>query len=293
MSDTQQDGRQQVRRDALANFLRSRRARLTPQDVGMAPGLRRRTPGLRREELALLAGVGVTWYTWLEQGREINPSPEVLTSLARTLRLDEAETDYLFRLAGSQPAPHAGHPAARVPAALERLVRAQSPAPAFLMDADWDVRTWNPEAEALLDFSCWEAEDRNLAWIVFAHGPARTRTVGWEYHARRTLAQLRAAYAERGGDTTPGGRRLAELIRRLREAFPEANGWLDEHQVQDRSGTAKDLIHEQLGPLHFDQVLLRAPDGLQLVVLSPRDEATADRLPPLALTIREVAESSR
>ncbi|GAA1982864.1 helix-turn-helix transcriptional regulator [Kitasatospora viridis] len=279
-----------MRRDALANFLRSRRARLTPADVGMAPGVRRRTPGLRREEIAVLAGVGVTWYTWLEQGREINPSPEVLGSLARTLRLDTAETDYLFRLAGSQPAPRQPSGAAEVPAALVRLVRAQSPAPAFLLDPDWTVRAWNPAGEALFDFSAWEPEDRNLAWIAFAHLPNRARTVDWEHHGRRLLAHLRAAYAERGGQRTEAGRRIAALLRRLREHFPEANTWLDEHQVQDRAGAAKDLLHEELGVLRFDQVVLAAPGGLELVVFSPRDAATESLLPLLTAQQAERAE---
>jgi transcriptional regulator with XRE-family HTH domain len=276
--------RQQVRRDALADFLRTRRARLTPADVGMAPGVRRRTPGLRREEIAVLAGVGVTWYTWLEQGREINPSPEVLRSLARTLRLEPAESDYLFRLAGNQPAPPVLSAPPELPAALVRLVQAQSPAPAFLMDADWTVRAWNPEAEALFDFSVWELEDRNLAWVAFAHRPGRARTVDWERHGRRVLAHLRSAYAEHGGEATAGGRRMAALLERLREHFPEAAAWLDDHEVQDRKGADKDLEHERLGPLRFDQIVLRAPDGLQLVVLSPRDLATADRLPLLTAT---------
>ncbi|MFE9421701.1 helix-turn-helix transcriptional regulator [Kitasatospora sp. NPDC006697] len=281
---------QQVRRDALANFLRTRRARLTPADVGMAPGVRRRTPGLRREEIAVLAGVGVTWYTWLEQGREINPSPEVLGSLARTLRLDTAESDYLFRLSGAMPAPRPLPDTVEVPAALVRLVHAQSPAPAFLIDADWAVRAWNPSAEGLFDFPAWEPEDLNLAWIAFAHLPGRARTVDWEQHARRLLAHLRSTYAARGGQDTAAGRRVAALLRRLREHFPEADAWLDEHQVQDRAGAAKDLLHERLGPLRFDQVVLVAPDALQLVVLSPRDAETADRLP--LLTAGETAPAA-
>ncbi|WP_181442134.1 helix-turn-helix transcriptional regulator [Streptomyces tateyamensis] len=271
----------QQRRTALANFLRSRRARLSPQDVGLPAGGRRRTPGLRREELAVLAGVGVTWYTWLEQGREINPSPEVLAALAGTLRLDPAETDYFFRLAGSQPGPHPDRPVRGIPAALNRLLAAQAPSPAYLLDADWDVRAWNPQAEALLNFSQYDPVDRNMAWLVFANPLSRARTVDWEYHARRTLAQLRASYAERGGAETPGGRQLAALIARLRGAFPEADAWLDEHEVQERAGTAKDLLHERLGPLCLDQIVLRAPEDLQLVILQARDEATAARLPHL------------
>ncbi|MFC8453260.1 helix-turn-helix transcriptional regulator [Kitasatospora sp. NPDC057223] len=269
-----------TRRTALSNFLRSRRAGLTPEDVGMAPGLRRRTPGLRREELAVLAGVGVTWYTWLEQGRAINPSPEVLASLARTLRLDHAETEYLFRLAGSHPRAEQGAVPERVPGALLRLMHAQSPSPAFLIDADWDIRAWNPQAEALFEFSRWSAQECNLAWVVFANETHRARAVDWERHARRILAQLRAAYGERGGDDSPGARRLAELIARLRAGFPEAARWLDEHQAQERSGTEKELVHEVLGLLRIDQLVLLASGEpqLELVVLAPRDGETAERL---------------
>ncbi|GAA2748611.1 MULTISPECIES: helix-turn-helix transcriptional regulator [Kitasatospora] len=268
----------EFRRRALSSFLRARRAGVTPEQVGLAPGVRRRTPGLRREELALLAGVGVTWYTWLEQGREINPSPEVLTSLARTLRLDRAETDYLFRLAGCPPRAEEPEPGRRVPAALVRLVQAQAPSPAFLIDADWDIRTWNAPAEALLEFSRWAPGERNLGWVVFANEKNRRRTVDWERHARRTLAELRAAYGERGGDSSPAAQRLAALIHRLRASFPEADRWLDEHRVREKAGTEKELEHETVGLLRIDQVVLRAPGGFQLVVFAPRDTDTAERL---------------
>ncbi|WP_405013878.1 helix-turn-helix transcriptional regulator [Kitasatospora sp. NBC_01539] len=272
----------QVRRRALSSFLRSRRARLSPADVGMAPGVRRRTPGLRREELAVLAGVGVTWYTWLEQGRDINPSPEVLAALARTLRLDEAESAYLFRLAGCAPLPAVPEAAPEVPEVLRRLVESQAPAPALLVDAAWDVRAWNASAEALFALSACAAAERNLAWAVFANDAHRARVVDWERHARRTLAELRSAFGELGGESSPAGARLAALIRRLRASFPEADRWLDEHAVQQRHGTEKTMLHETVGELLIDQVALRAAGGFQLVVLAPRDEATAERLTRLA-----------
>ncbi|MFF2045372.1 helix-turn-helix transcriptional regulator [Kitasatospora sp. NPDC058170] len=276
MTDTE------VRRTALSSFLRSRRARLTPEDVGMAPGVRRRTPGLRREELAVLAGVGVTWYTWLEQGRAINPSPEVLTSLARTLRLDRAETAYLFRLAGSEPRESGAQVPVEVPAPLLRLMHAQWPAPAFVTDADWDVRAWNPSAEALFGLAGLAPEDRNLVRVVFGNRLHRTRTVDWELHARRFLGELRSAYAERGCDGDAAGLRLARLIAWVREEYPETEDWLDEHRVQERAGAEKDLLHEEVGLLRTDQLVLRAPDGLQLLVLSPRDAETGERLRRLA-----------
>ncbi|BFV59934.1 helix-turn-helix transcriptional regulator [Kitasatospora sp. CMC57] len=263
----------ELERKALSSFLRTRRARLTPEQVGLAPGARRRTPGLRREELALLAGVGVTWYTWLEQGRRINPSPEVLGSLARTLQLDRAETAYLFRLVGgTDPAAPPSEPPSEVPAPLLRLMEAQSPSPAFLLDADWDLRAWNAPADALLGFSACAPADRNLAWQVFANEKNRRRTLDWELHARRILAQLRTAYGERR--TT----RLADLITRLRAEHPDADRWLDEHEVQERAGTAKDIAHETVGLLRIDQLVLRTEGDVQLVVLLPRDPETAERL---------------
>ncbi|MEU3564531.1 helix-turn-helix transcriptional regulator [Kitasatospora sp. NPDC006786] len=270
------------RRSALSSFLRSRRARLTPQEVGLAPGVRRRTPGLRREELALLAGVGVTWYTWLEQGRDIHPSPEVLASLARTLRLDRAETAYLFRLAGGHPLDGEVAAPGDVPAPLLRLMRAQWPAPSFVMDANWDIRAWNPGADALFGLTGRPPQECNLAWVVFGNPVHRARVEHWEEHARRFLAQLRSAYAERGGEATAVGRRLARMIRQVRGEYPEADRWLDEHQVAERSGTEKVIRHERVGVLRIDQHVLLAAEGLQLIVMSPRDAGTEERLRTLA-----------
>ncbi|MFF2148121.1 helix-turn-helix transcriptional regulator [Kitasatospora sp. NPDC058190] len=270
------------RRAELSSFLRTRRARLTPQDVGLAPGVRRRTPGLRREELALLAGVGVTWYTWLEQGRDIHPSPEVLASLARTLRLDRAETAYLFRLASSHPLDGEVTAAAEVPVALLRLMHAQWPSPAWVMDANWDVRAWNPGADALFGLSGRPPQECNLAWVVFGNAVHRRRVEHWEEHARRFLAQLRSAYAERGGEATAVGRRLGRMIQHVRGEHPEADRWLDEHQVAERSGAEKVVRHEELGELRIDQHVLLAAEGLQLIVMAPRDAETAERLRRLA-----------
>ncbi|MEU9043783.1 MULTISPECIES: helix-turn-helix transcriptional regulator [unclassified Kitasatospora] len=280
----------QERRTALSSFLRSRRARLTPQDVGLAPGVRRRTPGLRREELALLAGVGVTWYTWLEQGRDIHPSPEVLASLARTLRLDRAETAYLFRLSGSHPQDGEVAAPGDVPVPLLRLMHAQWPAPSFVMDANWDIRAWNPGADALFGLTGRPPQECNLAWVVFGNPVHRARVEHWEEHARSFLAQLRSAYAERGGETTAVGRHLARMIQQMRGEYAEADRWLDEHQVAERSGSEKVLRHEAVGLLRIDQHVLLAAEGLQLIVMAPRDAETEERLralapaPALALT---------
>src|SRR5689334_15098803 len=137
-----------ARRDELAAFLRARRARVGPEAVGLPPGPRRRTPGLRREELAQLAGVGVTWYTWLEQGRPINASVQVLSAVARALRLDPAERDHLFRLAGT-PAPPADPAAPVLDRTCQVILDGLDPMPAVISNGRFDVLLHNAAYDAL------------------------------------------------------------------------------------------------------------------------------------------------
>src|SRR5689334_2796484 len=175
-------------RDELAAFLRFRRERLTPDDVGLPGGGRRRTPGLRREEVATLAGVSTTWYTWLEQAREVTPSRQVLDALARTLQLSPAEHDYLCTLAGRSPAPvtEAGvHPTMR--AFVESLV----PNPAYIANETWDVLAYNRAQGALIDeYDKRPVEQRNVIWLMFNEPALRTRIVDWEGDARTMVAKF-------------------------------------------------------------------------------------------------------
>ncbi|MEV5570748.1 helix-turn-helix transcriptional regulator [Spirillospora sp. NPDC052269] len=262
-------------REALARFLRTRRARVTPAEAGIEPGVRRRTPGLRREEVATLSGVGITWYTWLEQGRDINPSPEVLGAISRTLRLDVPSRDYLFRLAGVHP-DDAPKPVRDVPEHLERLVRAQGDSPAVLMDAAWDVLAFNEAADAVYGYGDVPAEDRNVAYLLLTSPEQRKITRDWEEHAHRVVGELREAFARHPS----GAPALSALFARLREASPEAGRWLDERDVQHRAGNILKVVdHPDLGELRFVQTVLdpREAPGLQLVVLQP-DERTRARL---------------
>ncbi|HEY3090560.1 MAG TPA: helix-turn-helix domain-containing protein, partial [Jatrophihabitantaceae bacterium] len=138
------------RREELASFLRSRREGVRPQDVGLAPGARRRTPGLRREEVAQLAGVGTTWYTWLEQGRDVRASMEVLEAIAGALRLTPAERTHLVLLGrGEQPPPRRA-PAERVSPTLRRLVENLGGNPAYILGRRWDYLAWNRAATVIL-----------------------------------------------------------------------------------------------------------------------------------------------
>ncbi|GIG67365.1 MmyB family transcriptional regulator [Phytomonospora endophytica] len=276
----------EVRRTALADYLRVRRAALRPEEVGLAPGRRRRTPGLRREEVALLSNVGVTWYTWLEQGRDINPSPEILAALARALRLDDAGAEYLYRLAGCAP-PSAEPPRRTVPETLTRLMHAQSPAPALIVDAAWDLHGWNTAAEALYRYTDFAPADRNAAWVFFASPRIRAETVTWERHARRIVGELREGFAR----DVDG--RVEALLLRLRNGFPEAAGWLDEHEVTHRgAGITAVVEHPAAGELHLDQIVLRSAEapGLDLVVKLPvPGTGTAGRLRGLVAAQEAVA----
>jgi PAS domain-containing protein len=269
--------RSAAHRHELARFLRTRRARLTPAAVGLPPGGARRTPGLRREEVAVLAGVGVTWYTWLEQGREINPSDEVLASIARTLRLSDAETAHLFALA--RPAPAADHePVA--PAALRALVDSQDPAVAVLSDARFDVVAWNRSAEALFGYGSFPPDERNTVWLMFANPAMREILPDWAADARRLIAEVRG-----GSPAVLADPRFAALLDRLRREFPEARRWWDTHEVLQRGGLTKRFRHPVAGELLFERVVLRpvgAPE-LELKVLLPAEgTGTGERLIRLA-----------
>jgi transcriptional regulator with XRE-family HTH domain len=256
------------RRRELGEFLRLRRARVQPNEVDLPPGGPRRTPGLRREEVAVLAGVGVTWYAWLEQGRPINPSESVLASIGRALRLTYPETDHLFILAGLRPEvtggiTHMPH----VADMLRRLVEQQEPAVAFLMDARWDLVCWNRTAGALLGFD-WAAPDQlNVArQMLVADGYGRLLE-DKDRHARGMVAELRLASGRLVGDD-----QFRELIAGLRRDRQEVDEWWELGEVRCRMDTEKVFRHPDVGVIEVDEAVLRpasAPD-LQLTMLVPR-----------------------
>ncbi len=261
------------RRRELGEFLRIRRGQVQPAEVGLPPGGPRRTPGLRREEVAVLAAVGVTWYTWLEQGRPINPSEAVLGSIARALRLSYDETDHVFILAGLRREVHGQ--TARMPHVtdmLRRLVDQQGTAAAYLMDARWDLVCWNDRAGALLGFDAAAPEDRNVAWLMFAEDGYGALLEDREHHARGTVAELRLASGRLVGDQPFSG-----LLDRLRREQDEFGRLWDLGEVRCRMDTEKKFRHPVAGPIEVDEAVLRpasAPD-LQLTVLVPRPDSEA------------------
>jgi len=265
------------RQDELAEFLRSRRARLSPADVGLPPGLRRRTPGLRREEVAELAGIGTTWYTWLEQGRDIRVSADVLDNLARALRLAPDERAHLFRVAYRQPPPRPLEPREEAPPAAHRLLATLGAAPAYITGRRWDLLAWNAAAAAVFgDFGALPDDERNLVRLIFTNGEMRRRFVNWEGTAQGVIALFRADRGRYADDPW-----FAEVIDDLWRASPEFGRWWPRHEVRERSQRRKEVEHPVVGRLALEPTTLQmvgSPD-LKLVVYAPLpEEDTARKL---------------
>lgn len=260
MIDDSHGGSEQLTpRRELADLLRSRRDRLTPDDVGLPAGTRRRAPGLRREEVAQLAGVSTTYYTFLEQGRDVRPSQQVLAALAAALRLSPAERDHLFQLAGTTP-PSVGEPQAETIApAVAAMVNRLDPWPAYLKGGRWDVLAANRAARAL--FADWPARaptDRNLLRWMFTEPAARKIYVHWQHEAAAMLARFRAAATRRPYDP-----QFISLIDELHHASPEVRDWWPRHDVLPLGGGSKQLHHPALGDIAFEHTVLQVADHLE------------------------------
>src|SRR3954454_2249881 len=192
-SNGHKNGNGDRRRDELADFLRNRRASLTPDDVGLPNGGRRRTPGLRREEVAQLAGVGATWYTWLEQGRDVRASLEVLEAISSALRLTRAERAHLILLGRGEEAPPCKSPVERASASLRRLIANLGTNPAYIIGRRWDYLAWNDAATALLgDFGALPRSARNHVWQTFMAPRRRALFTDWELTYPLLVAKFRA-----------------------------------------------------------------------------------------------------
>ena len=255
---------------ALGQLLRSRRERLAPADVGLPPGARRRTAGLRREEVAQLASLSVTYYTFLEQGRQARPSEQVLDALAAALRMTQAERRYLLALAygPDDAAPDStadGAPATeRVSPGVADLVRRLEPSPTLVKGRCWDVLVANPAAREL--FGDWSGTPgmRNLVRWMFTSDAAREIYLEWEPEARAMLGRFRLATARHPGDP-----RVARLIAELRRDSPQVRDWWPAHDVSPIGGEGvKKLRHPRFGPVEYSHVILQVADHPDQVLVT-------------------------
>ena len=225
----------------LGAFLRSRRERLTPAEAGLPRTGRRRTPGLRREELAVLAGISATWYTYLEQGRDVQASDQVLGAIAVALGLDPSEKDHLFRLAGRAPAEA---PEETLPDEVAAVPGLLGPNPAYVIGATYDVLSHNAAAAEL--FPNLQANQPNFARWVFTDQESRHVLLDWEPEARGLLARLRTLAGRHPGDA-----RFTRLIDELHEASQEVRSWWPHHEVQAQGSGRKRLRHQRLGAVDY------------------------------------------
>ncbi|WP_274426088.1 helix-turn-helix transcriptional regulator [Chelativorans sp. YIM 93263] len=207
-------------RTDLSAFLRKHRERLTPADVGLPSSGRRRTPGLRREEVAALAGVGITWYTWLEQGREIGVSEDFLLRLSKILKLDDAECCHLFLLAHQRPPPPAAHHWPSVSPHVQQMMDDLTTRPAYVTNLRWDVIAWNAAADRLFGFSGKEPSARNMLRMAFADPDLRRRLIAWRSEAPRLLENFRCDLA-----LVPKDPPMLSLIEDLKKLSPDFRRW--------------------------------------------------------------------
>jgi transcriptional regulator with XRE-family HTH domain len=265
-----------MQRDQLADFLRRRREAIRPAEVGIADGPRRRTAGLRREEVATLAGMSVDYVVRLEQGRSSQPSTQLLAALARALRLSDDERDHLFHLAGHRPPPADG--VARLArAGLMRMVDLLGDTPAMVLSDLGEVLAQNRAAFLLMgDLTRFTGDRRYAIYRHFTDPAARAvhSPEEREHHARQLVADLRAAAGRRSCDPTVAG-----LVDRLRAASADFRRLWSEHEVAVRRADRKTFLHPRVGRLLMDCETLVTPDqGQQLIVLTPADAEARERL---------------
>lgn len=264
-----------VRRQALADFLRSRRERISPDQVGLPVGGRRRTPGLRREEVAQLAGVGVTWYTWLEQGRDIHASDQVLGAIANTLHLDPYERAHLFTLAG-QPEPPVHRECRAISPAIQLMLRQLEPLPAMVANARTDILAYNRSYDRMVGgLDRLPFEERNSLLLAFTDPAWRARMIEWDVAAPRLVAQFRAAMADHVAEPS-----WKCLVKRIREESPEFAAIWDQHEVRPHENLTKRYANSEVGHLELDYTHLwfGPRSEMRLTTYTPANEATRERI---------------
>ncbi|MER7806027.1 helix-turn-helix domain-containing protein [Streptomyces sp900116325] len=275
----------EVRRQELAGFLRSRRERITPEQVGLPRGRRRRTPGLRREEVAQLSAVGVTWYTWLEQARDIQVSPQVLDALARALLLDRSERSHLFSLAGAvDPAPGTECPS--ITPALREMLWQLDPIPACVQNSRYDILAYNRTYGRLLcDLDAVAPENRNCMLLSYTDENWRASVVDLPEMNRVMAAKFRASMAEHLAEPA-----WKALLKRLETASPEFREIWARHEVVGPGGRTKLFRNARVGLVRLDHtdLWLGPSTGPRLVTYVPADEESRERLERLhALALAE------
>lgn len=250
----------------LGDFLRTRRAKILPSQVGLPEGTRRRTIGLRREEVSFLSGVGLTWYTWLEQGRPITISSQVIESLARTLMLDKKETMHLYNLARLTPPTEIATYDDTVNPMLKHVLDNIEFSPATILDQRYNVIAWNRASEKLLyDYNKLDTSKRNMLRIIFTNEEYKKTIIDWESTAQSMLARFRIAYGKLVEDPY-----IKELVEELKSESKEFNSWWTMHNVEMEEEIVKSITHPILGELNFEYTsyMVLSDRNLKMTILT-------------------------
>ncbi|KRF03298.1 transcriptional regulator [Paenibacillus sp. Soil766] len=267
-----------TRLDELAQFLRTRRARISPEQAGLPNGGRRRTPGLRRGEVAQLSGVSVDWYTWLEQARNIQVSAQVLENIALALQLDLNERKHLFLLALQQLPADLTPVENTISLTLQNFLDLQGTSPAYVTDQRLNIVAWNKAANLIYgDYGAMSKLERNTVWRTFTSQYVRELLQGnWERHARHRLAHFRASYGKFAGDPW-----WMELIGDLNQVSAEFRAWWPQHDVLNGPEGKKINHHPTAGLLVFDQISFLVSDSPHLTVTINIPANDNDTIPKL------------
>lgn len=251
----------------LAEFLRSRRERLTPEEVGLPSGGRRRTPGLRREEVATLARVGLSWYTWLEQGREISVSSTFLDNLSRVLKLDATERRHLYLLAQQRPPCEPGRTWCVVPPLIIRLIEDLDARPCYVLNLRWDVLAWNDAADRLFGFSEQIPERRNLLWMLFTSKRLRQLLDPWEGQAVQIFSSFRRDFVQGTQDAE-----IVGLVKDLERVAPEFCDWWNRQDIHGPCQGIRYFRLDGIGQMVFEHTTLTVDVDrhLRLVYYAPQ-----------------------
>lgn len=262
----------------LGDYLKDRRAKLDPAAFGFSTA-RRRTPGLRREEVAQRANVSATWYTWLEQGRGGTPSADVLDGIANALSLTASEREHLFLLAQHRPPQPQYQAPEGITPQLQRILDSLEFSPAVIRTVSWDIIAWNRAAVLVLaDYGGLMPKERNLLRLLFCDPRSKQRTEDWEHHARIAVAAFRSEVARAGASES-----VAELVDELIQASPEFAAFWSDHAIQTYGDGIKQFRHSPVGPisLHYSSFSVDGYAGLSLMIFAPATPTDTDRIKSL------------
>lgn len=259
-------------RHELGEFLRSRRERISPEAAGLPSSGRRRTPGLRREEVAALAGVGLSWYTWLEQGRDIGVSSAFLDNLCRVLKLDVMERRHLYLLSHQRPPAEEGKTWCVVPQIVHRLMADLPLRPAYVLNLRWDVLAWNPAADKIFSFSERAPEHRNMLWMLFTDERMKSLFSPWDDQAIQMLSSFRRDFVHASKESD-----VASLVRELESVSAQFSGWWSRQDINGPCSGVRHFSIESFGEVALEHTTLTIDmeRHLRLVYYAPLEQGAA------------------